>query len=478
MKGKILLFILCSTLMLSHMSCDSFLDVKPKSSMSEDDIFSSEVGYQQALTGVYASMSERSLYGDQLSMGFVSALAQNYVATAHGFVFKESTALNYTSSEVKAISEGIWSKSYNAIAGLNNILGHIDTKGAAFTGDNYALIKGEALGLRAYLHFELLRIYAPMIVAGVDTQAIPYLTVTGAGSQEPESVSSFIAKALKDLDESKQLLDKVDPLLKGDRNRRFQMNAIAVIGLRARINLYAGHKDKAYEDAQAVIKSGINHFVTNAEISATAGLRDRLFSREQLFSLRVLKMKDWVETGISAYFRYTTSLSSNNLTRTRANFQTLYETATGGSTDYRYVYLIENDGAVAYPSKFWQTWSGTNRIDRLDQTVPLLRFSEMYYIAAETAPTPAEGVELLNQVRKNRGLGDLNTAGATSVFLTNEITKEYQKEFYAEGQLFFYYKRLNFGRMQFSSRSLTASSYILPIPESETEFNSWYNNLK
>lgn len=478
MKGKILLYILCGTLVLNQTSCDSFLDVKPKSSMSEDDIFSSEVGYQQALTGVYASMAERSLYGDQLSMGFVSALAQNYVSTAHGFVFKESTALNYTSSEVKAISEGIWSNSYNAIAGLNNILGHIDTKGAMFTGDNYALIKGEALGLRAYLHFELLRLFAPTIATGADAQAIPYLTSIGAGSQEPERVSGFIAKALKDLDEAKQLLDKVDPILKGDSNRRFQMNTIAVSGLRARVNLYAGNQTKAYEDAQSVIKSGINRFVTNAEISAAAGLRDRLFSKEQVFSLRVLKIKEWVETGLSAYFRYTTSLSSNNLTRTRANFQTLYETAAGGSTDYRYVYLVENDGAIAYPSKFWQTWSGTNRIDRLDQTVPLLRLSEMYYIAAETAPTPTEGVELLNQVRKNRGLGELNTVDATSVFLTNEITKEYQKEFYAEGQLFFYYKRLNFGRMQFSSSSLTASSYILPIPESETEFNPGYNNLK
>lgn len=478
MKRKVLIYTICAVLTASYTGCDSFLDVKPKSSMAEDDIFTSEVGYQQALTGVYASMATRELYGDQLSMGFVSAMAQNYVATAHGFVFAASTALNFETDEVKGISEAVWSNSYNAIAGINNILAHIDTKGSVFTEDNYALIKGEALGLRAYLHFELLRLYAPTVSSGVDLQSIPYLTTIGAGAKKPESVGGFVDKILKDLDEAKQLLDKVDPIFKKDHNRRFYMNAIAVTGLRARVNLYAGNNEQAYQDAQTVIKSEILQFVTNAEISAAAGVKDRLFSKEQLFSVRTLKMKDWVETGSNAYFKYTTSLSSNNLTRTRANFQTLYETATGGSTDYRYVYLIENDAVVAFCSKYWQTWSGTNRVDRLDQTVPLLRLSEMYYIAAETAPVVSEGVQLLNIVRKNRGLGDLNATGADKAFLTNEITKEYQKEFYAEGQLFYYYKRLNFGRMQFASKTLSSKSYIIPIPESETEFNQQYNTLK
>ena len=79
-----------------------------------------------------------------------------------------------------------------------------------------------------------------------------------------------------------------------------------------------------------------------------------------------------------------------------------------------------------------------------------------------------------NTIRDNRGLGALNAAVATSETLTNEIKKEYQKEFYAEGQVFFYYKRVNAINMQFSSRVLDQKSYVLPIPDSETEFNNQY----
>ncbi|MFD2553107.1 RagB/SusD family nutrient uptake outer membrane protein [Sphingobacterium tabacisoli] len=480
MKEKILLYIF-SVLLLVNTGCDSFLDVKPKSSIAEDDIFSSEIGFQQAITGIYASMADRPLYGDQLSMGFVSAMAQNYATTANGFIFIESAGLNFDKDEVKKISEGIWQGSYNAIAGLNNILAHIDDSGATFTGDNHALIKGEALALRAYLHFELLRLYAVSFGQGADALAISYRTVMNANPEKPETVTGFLALALKDLEKAEKLLANVDPILKGNRDRRFSMNFLAVKGLQARVNLYAGNKEQAAKDAQYVINSGLLKFVTNAQISTTAAGKDRLFSNEQIFSLRVLKMKDWTETGSAAYFRYTTSLSNNSLKRTAANYQTLYETATGGSTDYRYVYLIENDGGTVYPSKFWQTWNGgTTAIytARLDQTVPLMRLSEMYYIAAETASSPEAGITTLNTVRANRGLGTLKVEGATDVFLTNEITKEYQKEFYAEGQLFFYYKRLNFGRMQFGSKNLTKDSYILPIPDSETEFNPVYDTSK
>lgn len=479
MKEKILLYVFI-LLTFVNTGCDSFLNVKPKSSMSEEDIFSSEIGFQQAITGIYASMAERKLYGDQLSMGFVSALAQNYVATAHGFILKESTALNYESSEVKAISEGIWTGSYNSIAGLNNILAHIDGSGTMFSGDNYALIKGEALGLRAYLHFELLRLYAGTVANGADALAIPYRAVMNANSQKPETVKSFVDLVLQDLNEAEKLLKDIDPILKGNRDRRFAMNFLAVRALQARVNLYAGNKEQAYKDAQYVINSGLLKFVSKDQIATSAAGKDRLFSNEQIFSLRVLKMKDWVETGLSAYFRYTTSLSSANLTRTTANFQTLYETGAGGATDYRYVYLLENDGGTTYPSKFWQTWNvtGVASTARLDHTVPLMRLSEMYYILAETGTSAEAGVGMLNVVRAHRGLGDLKVLGATDVFLTNEITKEYQKEFYAEGQLFFYYKRLNFGRMQFNSKNLTGQSYILPIPDSETEFNPGYDTSK
>jgi len=469
MKSKLLLYAL-GLLLITNTGCEKFLDVTPKSSVAEEELFSSEAGFQQALSGVYSQLAERELYADNLSMGFVSALAQNYSARgAQRFIFKETTALNYDTDEVRARTESIWSRSYTAIAGLNNILAHIEGAESIFTGSNYALIKGEALALRAYLHFELFRLFAPTVRLAPTAKAIPYRKEMTAANQEYDTVTNFISLALEDLAESAELLDKIDPIKGTDRQRRFKMNYLAVRALAARINLYAGNNLKAGADAQAVINSGKLAFVKSSEISTSAASKDRLFSNEQIFAVRVRTMKDWTD---DSYFRFRSN-SDENLTQSDANFAALFETVAGGSTDYRFVYLLEFDQSVRFPSKFWQTWSVPGGVEtaRLDQTVPLLRLSEMYYIAAETAADPKEGTAFLNQVRKNRGLSELNVDVATEMTLANEIAKEYRKEFYAEGQLFFFYKRLNFSRMQFGSATLNSSRYILPLPNSETEFS-------
>lgn len=473
MKRYITLNILIGTLILC-ISCADFLDVHPKSSVSEEELLSSEVGFNQALTGVYSQMASRSLYGDNLTMGFASALAQNYT-TSSTFKFKETTALNFNTSEVFGFQEEIWKTGYKAIAGLNNILANVDAQKSLFTGNNFELTKGESLGLRAYLHFDLLRLFAPTYANDQNALAIPYRKDFNAAAQKPATVAECIDQIVNDLKEAEGLLHNIDPILNGDKTRKYSMNYFAVKALEARVLLYKGDKTGASAAAQSVINSKVFNFVTNAQISTSnVAIKDRLFSSEQIFSLRVRKMVDWVESGSDVYFKFIRSGSPTQLTLTQANFNTLYETSSGGGTDYRYLYLTELNGTVRFPSKYWQTWAlvGQTENDRLDQTVPLLRFSEMYYISAECATDQEEAVTALNQVRKNRGVAQLSLTIAN---YENEIAKEYRKEFYADGQLFFYYKRKNASTMQFRSAIVNPDQYIIPIPDSETEFNPQYN---
>ncbi|MGY0035188.1 hypothetical protein [Pedobacter sp. NJ-S-72] len=57
----------------------------------------------------------------------------------------------------------------------------------------------------------------------------------------------------------------------------------------------------------------------------------------------------------------------------------------------------------------------------------------MFYIASECTPDPVQALTYLNKARNNRGLLDLTDAAT----LSEELKKEYQKEFFGEGQLFF-----------------------------------------
>ena len=49
---------------------------------------------------------------------------------------------------------------YKTITNLNQMLAYMEN--GVLSSREYALYKGEALGLRAYLHFDLIRLYGPM----------------------------------------------------------------------------------------------------------------------------------------------------------------------------------------------------------------------------------------------------------------------------------------------------------------------------
>jgi hypothetical protein len=477
MKTQTKIFALMAMFILASVTgCKKFLEVDPKSTIGEEKLFSSEIGFQQALTGLYSQMASRDLYGDNLTMGFSSLIAQNYSTALSGvFSYPTTVALNFKGADAVPMVNGIWSKGYTTIAAANNILDKIDVKKTIFTENHYALVKGETLGIRAYLHFDLLRLFGANFATNPTKKAIPFRTELNALSKIPSTVDEVSAAILADLKTAEALMKDKDPI-SSDKNRRFRMNYYAIKALQARVYLFRGDKANAAAAATEVLNPGIFSLIDSKLVSVPAASRNRTFSTEQIFALRVKDIRNWVESG-NAYFKTVTD-NRSNLTRTLSDFQTLYETSAGGGTDIRYANLIEADGLVYFCTKYWQTWvaasTTTPETDRLDQNVSLIRLSEMYYILAETAATPDEGLGFLNKVREKRIIPVI-APGVTAQKLTDEITKEYQKDFYAEGQLFYYYKRKVFNRMQFSTRNLTEASYIVPVPDNELEFNPNYN---
>lgn len=59
--------------------------------------------------------------------------------------------------------------------------------------------------------------------------------------------------------------------------------------------------------------------------------------------------------------------------------------------------------------------------------------------------------------------------------IQNEIYKEYRKEFLQEGQLFYYYKRLNANEIKGANVRPNRSIYVLPIPSVDTDFGGYEN---
>lgn len=461
-------YLLLALMLGSTAACNKWLDVKPKTQVGEDDLLEDEQGFKDALIGVYTGISGEALYGREFTMALTDVLAANYDVAATSNTYNQAGLYNYTNATVKTAFAGFWTTAYRNIANLNNLLDKIDGKKGVFAPMMYELVKGEALGLRALLHFDMLRAFGPVPATGMDEAAIPYVTRFDMSVQPKLTTRELVARCMEDLAAARELLKvrldvnytHADIWLAHTRNH---FNYWAATGLMARISLWAGDTENAHRYAQEVIGSRKWKMIDASAVNSL--FPDRTFTTEHLFALYVANMQTLNQK------HFNPLAGQGVLTNKTAFINTRFEVNTGGSTDYRYLYLWKTSGSstTKYPAKFWID-------DILDinnsylRRVPLIRYSEMFYIAAETAATTQEAISLLNEVRSHRGL-QLLSAGIPAEQVKTEIMKEYKKEFYQEGQLFFFYKRINAETMEGTARPGSNAIYVLPLPDDEIEFN-------
>ena len=147
--------IILAIVLLLNFSCTDWLDVKPVDRMSEDQLYSTEAGFRQALNGIYVELNHADLYGDELLVNTVEILAQRYKFSSMGTLTNQYhlAEFDYTTDYAKKCGSRIWEKAYALIANVNKLLKNADSHKDLFTGDSYDLITGEAYALRAFLHF-------------------------------------------------------------------------------------------------------------------------------------------------------------------------------------------------------------------------------------------------------------------------------------------------------------------------------------
>ena len=465
----ILLYLLVAA--VTATSCKKWLDVRPKTQVETPQLFTSEKGFQDAMYGVYTQMADSNQYGDKLTMSFIDVLAQRYDISTTDHDYYQASVYNYQDGKTKTRIANIWGAMYKAVVNLNNVLLYIDDNKNLFQPGNYELVKGEALGMRAFLHFDLLRLFGPSYLSGPAKTAIPYVTTVSGGVTRLSTVGGALDTIIAELRTSATLLsgykkinynytDADNQLQNSWLNRRQNhFNYWAAAATLARVYLYKGDKTNAKQYATEVIQSGLFPFQTTARIN---DLQDRTFIPEHIFALSKFDLL----TQVTNYFQASGNANLPSNQRLTNKYEPgnvvdqIYEVQSGGVTDIRYG-LWQLSGSVYFCSKFWQ--NATNTVFK--NVVPLIRIPEMYYIAAECSDAPT-ATGYLNTLREKRGLAALpNGLDATTV--QNEIFKEYQKEFYAEGQLFYYYKRLNLPQIRFTTIPASDNIYILPLPDDE-----------
>ncbi len=463
MKRSIIKYMALGVCMLTLQACNDYFDVKPKSQVLADYMFESEEGFDDQLIGVYKQLTSTSLYGKEMTFGFMEVLSQNYDLPS-GSPYEEAAKYNYENTSMESIVDNIWSGMYTAIANINLMLEYIDKDLSIFTENNHDKYKGEALALRAFMHLELLRIFAPAYSSNPNAPAIPYVTAYTPKVTTQSTVAEALDYIIKDLEEAASLITSVTVNYEG-----YRINAYTINTLLARAYWWKGDAKNALKYARFIINDpsieSLRYWVYSSSLNnSERAYWDRMFSSELLFRLNVIDLDDITDT----YFK-STGGGTNKLSPSPTKWEDIFEYAKGYGTDFRYTKQWEYDGSDPYFAKYWQYENGM-----YNNMVPVVRKSESYYIAAEALASMdsiPQAVAYLNKVRSNRNLSEFPIEETISANeLQNEIYKEYRKEFVGEGQLFFYYKRMKYTNIPGSSVPASDAVYVLPMPDNEIEF--------
>lgn len=463
-------------------SCSDWLAVTPSDRITKDVTFSTVDGFRTALNGVYIELNSPDLYGKNLSYDFVELLANRYAINSENQdKYKLVKEQYYTSTFVKNILTATWEKAYNMIANLNLIIENTELNRGVLNNSNYAIIRGEALALRALLHFDMLRLFGP-VPTDKNTLAIPYYTTFDFQKREYLTVDRALELIIEDLLASEALLKEYDPIVDNGINdgnkdnflnyRNIRFNYYAVKGILARAYLYSGDKPAALEVAKEVIAVQESYFpfTPASETLNTLENPDRLFSSEILFGLQnssrnsiffstfnVMEMD-----AVNAYYSYNKVVESSDC----------FESSRADDIRFKCWFNETKEISGKKYYIFGKYKGGVDNKILLNQIMPIIRVSEVYYIAAESEPNKSDGLIHLNKVRNSRGLD--NESSTSSYNFEGYILREYIRETWGEGQLFFYYKRLNkttiLSAYEDDSVPMKEANYIMPLPDDEKNY--------
>ena len=291
-------------LLFSLTSCNKWLDVELENKVDEDKLFSTAEGFQEALAGVYSQMAGKSMYGQALTMEYVDLMGQYYSYNSVGTAYTYFKDFNYTNSGVKSTIASFWKNLYNCIASANNILNWADKNKGVLGESNRNQVRGEALALRAFLHFDLYRLFCPDVKLSPRAEGIPYNKEFGVSLPPMYTVEEIVQLVINDLKEAETLLAN-DPIVsivpytlssKSDADKYVaRMNLYGVKAMLARVYQAKGDNVKAVAYAKEVIESGKFRLLEFASVDQTEALTDVLFSDEHIFSLRNKELKDYSE---------------------------------------------------------------------------------------------------------------------------------------------------------------------------------------
>jgi hypothetical protein len=448
---SVLIIALIALICLWLYGCDSFTETDlPKSQLIKTSVFQDVKTATAALSDCYAQMRDYSMITGN-SDG-ISSLMGNYADELAYYGVSDALLQHFYSHTVLPSNSGVsvlWNSGYNQIYAANAIVEGVENS-TAITGDNRDRLKGEALFIRAFIHFHLLNLFGD----------IPYIATTDyktntAVSRQPEAI--VYEKIIADLLEAKDLLPETYTTA-----QRIRPNKYTAEALLARVYLYAGNWQLAENEASAVInKTALYQWQEDL---------DRVFLKDSPATIWQL------HPGVAGLntIEGRSFIFNSTPPSIQAVSQGLLDAFETGDERKNHWLGSISDGTDTYyfPFKYkLDTNTGTSQEYSI-----IFRLEEQYLIRAEARAhlnNLTEARDDINKIRQRAGLSD--TTVNTSEDLLQAILQERRIELFSEfGHRWFDLKRTGQANAILSTikPAWKNSDTLLPIPESELLVNS------
>lgn len=464
--------------------CNDWLSVAPESNINEEDLFAKEDGYEVALNGIYKTMAETNMYGQEMLYGAVEVLAHSYDSYQLYSGYSDIYNNRFSTEKAKSFFQSMWSSTYTAIANCNNLIENIKKEPVSQFAEGEIgknLILGEAYALRGFLHFDMLRLFAPSKKADDGKTYIPYYDRYKSTFEPHLTVDQTLERIKTDLLAAKDLVATFDTLpehkkwlhpkyrLEGGGSsgaslpsnlfyayRGYRMNYYAVVATLARVYSWAGNLKEAHDAAQEVINArfeSANYFTLT---SGASFLGNHKLYEELIFVLSNQKLIE----------NYKTYLPTNNDAANRTGTLCIYPYQVewyswSESEDTRFLTFLTSYQNKYYTLKYTsQTGSKYG-----EDAIPMIRVSEMYYIASEYLyknNRPEEAFQMIDKVRNTRGIisNSIKDFIYDEASFEKELVKEVHKDLMTEGQAFYWYKK-------FDQKFSRSTVFVIPTPDNE-----------
>lgn len=419
-------------------SCTEWLTIQPEDTLSKDEMFESKDGFYGALYGIYTLSEKNYGHNGELMSNTIEHMAGQWA------VKSESTEEKLRSHDYTTLDTQIaliFRNQYKTIANVNLMLEYLETQDF-LSDEDYKILKGECVAIRAWLHFDLIRLWGPVPDRLNEAKLyLPYVTKFGYERNKYYVYNEYMKLLTDDIEQAETLLDGMP--FEAD----FRLNYWGLKALQARIYLWEGDNQKAYDAASEVIAYAKSTTPAVYELGTldAIGAKQYLFPSEHVFGI---------------YDDFEAVAFRNTLYNFTQYLNELYEYS---ASDIR-LELWENRNVQGLEQPAmnllkYATGSGS---------VSIIRLSEIYFIAMECGSL-AQANTLYTEFCVARGIPQVSITTETQ--RNSILFKEYRKEFIGEGVLFWYYKRHMTTNIPNSGHTCTEKCYVLPLPKEEVNVN-------